>query len=228
MESTAPAQTDAPDNATFSINEWFNSHPIRIIGSPEEPFFYAVDLGLVLGIKNIRTSLNRFIDSEDIVSSEMRARQNIVTYKKRGNSWCRDDSIILLTKSGVYKLIYQSRSPVAEDIKRKLSYILTPGPIAEAEFINRITAIFSTEVFETQKVAVGTQGQRYRIDLYMPAYNLAIEFDEKHHTQQAKHDRVREYEIQQTMQCMFIRVKDTDDIFAAAGKIYSAIHTKRE
>ena len=43
-----------PDEAAepvFSINAWFNNLPIRIIGTPDCPYFYAVDVGKVLGMK---------------------------------------------------------------------------------------------------------------------------------------------------------------------------------
>ncbi len=109
--------------AEFSINKWFNSHPIRIIGSPEEPFFYASDLAAVLGIKNIRPSLNS-LSEIDIVSAAQRRKYNINTYKIHRGKTCLDQSIILLTETGAYSLIYKSRSQIAGPFRAFISELI--------------------------------------------------------------------------------------------------------
>jgi prophage antirepressor-like protein len=104
------------DKADFSINEWFNALPIRIVGSPEEPFFYASDIATVLGIKQVRSTLRNF-SQIDIVSSDQRTTHNIVTYKLRKNKLVRDDNIILLTEFGVYRLVMTSRAEHVEKFR---------------------------------------------------------------------------------------------------------------
>jgi len=111
--SNDPAITD---NSDFSINEWFNSIPVRIIGSHEEPFFYATDLAKVLEIKNIRTSIRNFTIA-DIVSMDTRKRLNLVTYSAHRGQPRENNKIILLTESGAYKLISRSKSPKAADFQ---------------------------------------------------------------------------------------------------------------
>jgi very-short-patch-repair endonuclease len=206
----------------FSINQWFNEHPIRIIGTPSEPFFYATDLATILGIKNINTSISSFTE-EDIVTPEQRERCGIITYKKYRDTMRPNPTVILLTLRGAYRFLAHSRSPSAEELRKKLNYELGfYRTVPEADFVNKIMAIFSTEVFERQKHVL-----TYYIDLYMPRYNLALEFDEQHHEHHQVYDGLREQAICQHIGCVFIRVAVTDDIFAAAGRIYAHIHARQ-
>jgi very-short-patch-repair endonuclease len=88
--------------------------------------------------------------------------------------------------------------------------------VPEPDFINKIRTIFSIETFESQKRVLN-----YYIDLYMPRYNLAIEFDESHHRWEQDQDRIREERIAEQLGCAFIRVKETDDICIAASRIFA-------
>ncbi len=96
----------------FSINQWFNSHPIRIIGSPTEPFFYAEDLAIILGIEDINQEF-RGANEKDIVSPKQRRKQNIMTYRLHEGTMVADPTVMLLTESGAYKMIMLSRSSIA-------------------------------------------------------------------------------------------------------------------
>ncbi len=96
----------------FSINQWFNSHPIRIVGSPEEPFFYAEDLAIVLGFENIDQALSN-VNRKDIVSPKPRRKQNITTYRLHEDTMVADPTVVLLTESGAYKMIISSKSSIA-------------------------------------------------------------------------------------------------------------------
>src|ERR1700743_1040075 len=116
----------------FSINQWFNQLPIRIIGSAEEPFFYASDLAAILEIKNIRTSMNAFVE-KDIVSPMQREKNKITTYKKYKNVIRRDDKIILLTERGAYRLINNSKSKVAESFQNFIYDLIHNTRISESE-----------------------------------------------------------------------------------------------
>ncbi|SIP85821.1 BRO N-terminal domain-containing prophage antirepressor [Pacmanvirus A23] len=104
------------ENNQFTINGFFNNLPIRIIGTPEEPFFYASDIGDILGIKQISTSIKNF-DETEIVTPEIRQRYNLITYQKYKNELRRNDAVMLLTEQGVYRLILCTRSDIAKDFK---------------------------------------------------------------------------------------------------------------
>jgi prophage antirepressor-like protein len=100
----------------FEINRLFNQLPIRILNSHQFPFFYAEDVAKVLGIKKVRTSLTNFTEKE-IVSQELRQKYNIITYKLHRGKLAIDNRKILLTEFGVYRLIMNSRSQLADTFR---------------------------------------------------------------------------------------------------------------
>ncbi len=179
---------------------------IRIHGTPEEPLFVAKDISKLLGKDNPRKLLSSFNETEKIKIAIV-------------DSMGRTQSTSALNIRGVWRMIAASRTLVAEDLRQRLNhrygYYYT---VPELDFISKIKTIFSTETFESQK-----QVLNYRIDLYMPRYNLAIEFDESRHRWHQEYDRTREEQIIEQLGCTFIRVKDTTDICIAAGQIYSCI-----
>ena len=80
---------------------------------------------------------------------------------------------------------------------------------------------FGEQLEETLKplgIKIKTQksmfGGKYRIDFYLPEYNLAIEYDEEQHNEEENKikDKIREEEIKNELHCEFIRLdyKKTD------------------
>ena len=110
------------ENKPFSINGFFNNLPIRIIGSPEEPFFYASDIADILGVGAV--SVKNF-DETEIVTPEMRKKYDIKTYRKYKEKFRRDDSVILITEFGVYRLfITHSKSEMAREFKKYIYQLI--------------------------------------------------------------------------------------------------------
>ena len=122
----------------FTINGFFNNLPIRIIGTPEEPFFYDNDIGTILGIKNIATSITGFDDTE-IVTPDVRQKYNLVTYYKYRDTLRRDDRIVLFTEFGVYRLILCSRSLIAKDFKKYVYQLIKNTRNTEKQKLNVIS-----------------------------------------------------------------------------------------
>jgi prophage antirepressor-like protein len=116
----------------FTINGFFNNLPIRIIGSPEEPFFYASDVGAVLGIKNISVSIKNF-DETEIVTPDVRAQYQLATYRKYKDELRRDDSVILLTEHGVHRLVMNSRNDIAKEFKKYIYQLIKNTRLAERQ-----------------------------------------------------------------------------------------------
>jgi prophage antirepressor-like protein len=125
-------------NKPIEISEVFNNWPIRIIGTLNRPFFYAADIAQVLNIKNIRKTLKNYSDKE-LVTPEVRKELNIVTYRQYKDELRRDDTIILLTEMGMYKLIITSRSPVADQLRDHLYEILCAKRLSESTKLNVIS-----------------------------------------------------------------------------------------
>lgn len=126
------------ENTQFTINSFFNNLPIRIIGSPEEPFFYASDIGDILGIKQISVSVKNF-DETEIATPEVRRTKNLVTYRKYKDELRRDDSVTLLTEYGVYRLILCSRSAIAKEFKAHIYQLIKNARLAEREKLHIIS-----------------------------------------------------------------------------------------
>jgi prophage antirepressor-like protein len=82
----------------------FNSNNLHteivIKGTINEPLFRASDVGTVLEMGNIRTSINDFNDSEKVVH----------TMDTHGGS----QQVTFLTEKGLYKVLFKSRKPIAE------------------------------------------------------------------------------------------------------------------
>lgn len=107
----------------FEINRFFNELPVRILGSQEYPCFYADDLARILDIKKVRNVVKDF-DETEIVSKELREQLGIVTYRKYKESYRRDNTVILLTEFGVYKLIMITKSQISTQLKKFVYRVL--------------------------------------------------------------------------------------------------------
>lgn len=65
----------------------------------------------------------------------------------------------------------------------------------------------------------------YRIDLYVPLYNIAIEFDEEEHRFKIAYDKKREQYIINEIKCKFIRINETDSVGRAISKFIKICKT---
>ena len=70
------------------------------------------------------------------------------------------------------------------------------------------------EAFKSLNIEVIHQFQIdiYRVDFYIPEYNMVIEYDEDYHRNTYYQDRIRENKIKEKINCSFIRcnAKDKD------------------
>jgi very-short-patch-repair endonuclease len=64
---------------------------------------------------------------------------------------------------------------------------------------------------------------RYRVDFYLPAISVVIEYDEQHHKHQSKEDLQRQNYIEDRLGCTFIRVQSGYDFSLIANKIMIAL-----
>jgi prophage antirepressor-like protein len=76
---------------------------ITIKGTYDMPLFRASDIGEVLEINNIRTSITNFDETEKVV-------QNIIT---QGGT----QQVTFLTEKGLYKILFKSRKQIAEQFQ---------------------------------------------------------------------------------------------------------------
>lgn len=101
----------------MQLNQFFNGLPIQILGTHHTPFFYASEVGAVLGIVNVQSSTENFNDIE-LVTPAMRQQHNLITYRRYlGGERRLHPKARLLTELGVYRLINNSQSPRAKEIQ---------------------------------------------------------------------------------------------------------------
>jgi len=83
---------------------------ITIIGSYNEPLFRASDIGEVLEMSNIRTTINDFDETE----------KDVHTMDTLGGK----QQVMFLTEKGLYKVLFKSRKPIAEKFKNWVCEII--------------------------------------------------------------------------------------------------------
>lgn len=112
--------------------------------------------------------------------------------------------------STVRRIVSKMRYPVdpemyeALDMKFEKQTIFCPSE--ESKCVEFIESAFEGERMIRQHV-VG----RFRVDLFFPNYNLAVEIDEAHHRCNAEEDAARQRELEDLMACVFVRCDTTED-----------------
>ena len=155
-----------------------------IIDEEKEPVYCASDIGKILKLKNIRTSLLNNYDKVNIKRDTNGGKQ----------------SICFITYSGLYRLLSKSRKGI--DFSNKLNIDITSKiyTCIEADTIKCII-----QSFENEEMIHQYKITPYIVDLYFPKYKLIIECDETHHRSHIKNDKERENYIKDIIDVTFIR-----------------------
>lgn len=64
----------------------------------------------------------------------------------------------------------------------------------------------------------------YKIDLYIPKYNIAVEIDEEEHKYKQDYDKIRQKYVEKQIHCAFIRVNEGESCGSAIGKIAKELY----
>ncbi len=104
-----------------SINELFSKHPIRITGTNENPYIYAIDLAELLDInKETRRRFVKNLHDEDKLTQDQKKSLGIKTYRRAASgALIEDDRLDLLTEDGAYRMIYYATNGKKSNILRK-------------------------------------------------------------------------------------------------------------
>ena len=91
----------------MEIVKAFNSNTLHteivIKGTHENPLFRSSDIGTVLDISNIRQNIKDYDETEKVVC---------ITLTNGGSQ-----EVTFLTEKGLYKILFKSRKPIAEDFQ---------------------------------------------------------------------------------------------------------------
>lgn len=98
----------------------------------------------------------------------------------------------------------------------------------EYEFVDAIINSlkpFGIKKYETQYIVKSNERTNYRIDLYLPELNLAIEYDENEHNGYSyENQEGRQQEIENKLNCKFIRVSDRNNLFYNVGYVIKIVN----
>ena len=182
------------------------------------------DIGEKLGVENIIDLIDKEIKSKFYTKNP--TNDQIREYKRHGSELIGGEKF-MYTREDILMIIIMSfrvSTPKAIEFRSKLGFkerniILTK----ERSVISKIAKLFSNE-----KVLLQHSVLDYKIDLYFAEHKLAIEVDEKRHTDRDKIKEIEQQEvIEKKLGCKFIRIdldeKDYDE-YAKFGKVNNHIN----
>lgn len=157
--------------------------------------------------RNRNISLDQYIDDPKYLSRNNRRIYFLpielaigITENVRMSNPTRGSTLSTLYKLNGQKIHVQLHERKAEEL---------------ISFLQRTLATFSINTIKEYSVIV--EGKGYRIDLYVPKYKLAIEYDEYHHV--VSSDEAREQALTTTLECAFIRLLEGDTLATNVSKV---------
>jgi very-short-patch-repair endonuclease len=181
----------------------FESKRVRVVELPTCIWFCGKDIAKILGYGNSREALKKHVDDND--------RSPIGEILTTSDSNIYNKKVLITTyinKRGISTLISRSRTITNKEPLLKwlrdnfdISYCVVKKLYREEQYISNIIDAFS-HLETVKQYSVGS----YRIDLYFPEHNLAIECDEFGHADRDAYcEQERELYIRDNLGCEFIR-----------------------
>lgn len=198
-----------------------NFGELRTVEIDGEVWFVGKDVADILKYRNGSRDINRHVDKED--------RRKVMLFDGR-----QQKETIVINGAGVYSLISVCKT-VNQDIKIELVNLISKycGKInnsdvciiktrKEIEFIKDLKdflSVFNIVGIPQYKV------NKYRIDYYIPAIRVAIEYDENNHKDYNKSkEQEREKYISEKIGCKFIRISDAESDAKNIGIIMQKLY----
>ena len=108
----------------------------------------------------------------------------------------------------------------ADIIKNRFKYDVRSARF-EYKYLNEIKDFLNLiNVESVEQYSVGN----YRIDLYIPKYNIAVEIDEKEHKYKQDYDTIRQKYIEKQINCTFIRINEGESCGSAIARITKELY----
>lgn len=182
--------------------------------------------------KLINNNKDEFEDNIDIIDlktfkiKELVVNSGLLSKAQWGNS----NNVYILSEQGYAKLYslfrYKNEECFRVVMKKifnsKVLYVQNNIYNKEIRFRERLGKILNqlNIVYEFQYKVLN-----YRIDIYLPLLNIAIEYDENNHKYYTyKQHNDRQAKIENKLGCKFIRVSDSYDIDTAIGIVLKNIY----
>ena len=209
------------------IKKTFGTKTIRMIVTIDDLWFCGKDIAKILGYVDTTSCLKKNVDRND--KKSLRAVLNefrCINYNKK------ELISIYINKQGIgtlitYGKVCVNKKPILKWLKDnfEINYYIIKRLSKEEEYITNIITTFSHLTCKTQYKV-----DSYRIDLYLPEQNLAIECDEFGHSDRDEsYEKEREIYIKNILNCTFIRFNpdsETFNIFKVINEIIRFIKHK--
>jgi prophage antirepressor-like protein len=117
----------------LTITRHEQSHKIGLNGTIDTPYFCYKEVSDILGYKNSKDALYRYVDGDDKISLQelkklVRAeRTNFLGSMDHNSLSCHDGKAVYITETGLYSLILASQAPFAKEFKRLVCKTILPS-----------------------------------------------------------------------------------------------------
>lgn len=125
-----------------------------------------------------------------------------------------------ISKDGRRLIQYDIDDMGADIIKNRFKYDVRSARF-EYKYLNEIKDFLNLMNVDSVEQY---QVDNYRIDLYIPKYNTAIEIDEEEHKYKQDYDYKRQNYIENKIHCKFIRVKEGESCGCAIARIAKELY----
>ncbi len=170
--------------------------------------------------------------STDILTN---SREIAIRFKKRHNSILRTIGRITkknpelskyfmessyISKDGRHLIQYDIDDMGADILKNRFKYDVRSARF-EYKYLNEIKDFLNLmNVDSVEQYQVGN----YRMDLYIPKYNIAIEIDEEEHKYKKDYDKIRQKYIENQIHCKFIRINEGESCGSALARVVKELY----
>ena len=199
---------------------------VKLNGTIEDPYFCNKDVCDVLGYKDYKNAIHRYVDKDEKKTlKELGFSNENPKGKINLNLTHNDGQAVYISKKGLEQLVSKSKvcgPDVLQKLVETFDLNLSITPRKEHVHLEAIEQSFSeVEMFKQFKVG------KYRVDLYIEEYDLVVECDEYNHSERdPQKEKEREEFIRSELDCEFIRFNPdckNFSIFKVIGNIHKFI-----
>jgi very-short-patch-repair endonuclease len=205
------------------------NHQVKLNGTIDDPYFCGKDACQILGNKDFKQALQKHVKpkfKQELIQLYQRKVDGASTYLGSNQPLnYNDGKAVYISKKGLEQLVSKSRvcgPDTLQKLVESFNLDLSITPRKEHIHLEAIEQSFSeVEMFKQFKVG------RYRVDLYIDEYDLAVECDEyNHRDRDPRKEKEREEFIRSELDCEFIRFNPdckNFSIFKVIGIIHKFI-----
>ena len=180
-----------------------------------EPWFKGVEVAKALGYKKPSVAIHKHVTHK--------AKPEALLGKGKTKGFEFELSTFWLPRQGVNELVAKGKTIECHDMSAKSGVKVETRYIRkELEIVGFIQEFLTTLniPFEFQKTVL-----RYRVDLFLPMHNIAVEIDEGGHADRDQnYEEQREQQITASLKCKFLRFNPDEPNFKISRCIATLTH----